>query len=330
MCIMLALIFSLLQAFSGAPQDDPWTSPLTPAEDPAFTAELWETPGHWEGRPDEEWLRHIQRSEVVAVSFNRGGSSVSLRLTFKDGSMAAFKPDQHHEQTVPRFEIAAYRLNRMLGLSRVPPATWRRFSKSELLERLDAKSRFSVNRILEEVKWDKDGTVAGEVSVWIPVIRPLHLETFEFRRKWVRWLAPYDYLWQEEYSLAAQISNMILFDFLLNNPDRFTGNNTQADGRMKRLFYMDNTYAFYPNGEGTPTCRQYMRTARRYSEKMIRNIRRMDLRQVRAEVAESGGAPWPLLKDNEIDALLERKEFLMREITRNIAHFGWEKTVVFP
>lgn len=327
---MLVYILLLLQAFSGTPRADPWTSPLTPAEDPAFTAELWETPGYWEGRPDEEWLRHIQRSEVVSVSFNRGGSSVSLRLTFKDGSRAAFKPDQHHEHTVPRFEIAAYRLNRMLGLSRVPPATWRRFSKSEIFERLDAKSKFAVPRILEEVKWDQDGTVAGEVSVWIPVIRPIHLETFEFRRKWVRWLAPYDYLWQEEYSLAAQISNMILFDFLLNNPDRFSGNNTQADGRRKRLYYMDNTYAFYPNGRGTPTCRQYLRIARRYSEKMIRNVRRLDLHMVRTEVADPGGAPWPVLKDIEIDALLQRKENLLREITRNIAHFGWENTVVFP
>jgi len=327
---MTALLFSLFQVFWSGPAADPWTMPLTPAEDPDFTAELQETPGFWFGRPDEEWLRQIQRGEVVSVSFNRGGSSVSLRLTFKDGSMAAFKPDQHHEQTVPRFEIAAYRLNRLLGMSRVPPATWRRFSRAELLERLDAKSRVARGRLLEEVQWDKDGTVAGEVSVWIPVIRALPLETLEFRRKWVRWLAPYDRLWQEEYSLAGQISNMILFDFLLNNPDRFTGSNTQSDERMKRLYFMDNTYAFYPSSEGTAVGRQYLRISRRYSEKMIRNVRRLDLRLVRTEVADPGGAPWPILRDEEIDALLQRKEYLMREITRTIAHYGWEKTVVFP
>jgi hypothetical protein len=327
---MLTLLLSLLPLMWTAPQADPWTAPLVPAEDPAFTAELQETPGFWEGKPDEVWLRHVQRSELASVSFNRGGSSVSLRFTFKDGTMAAFKPDQHHEQTVPRFEIAAYRLNRLLGLSRVPPATWRRISKAELLERLDAKSRVARSRILEEVQWDKDGTVAGEVSVWIPVIRHLPLETFEFRKKWVRWLAPYDYLWQEEYSLAGQVSNMILFDFLVNNPDRFTGNNTLADARLKRLYYMDNTYAFYLNGEGSAIGRQYIRVARRYSEKMIRNLRRLDLRTIRTEVADAAGAPWPILSDPEIEALMLRKDYLIREITRNIAHFGWEKTVIFP
>ena len=330
MCNMMTLIISLLQVLWNAPQVDPWTAPLAPAEDPAYTVELQETPGFWDGKGDEVWLRHIQRSEIVSVSFNRGGSSVSLRFTFKDGSMAAFKPDQHHEQTVPRYEIAAYRLNRLLGMNRVPPATWRRISRADLFDRLDAKSRVARNRIQEEVQWDKDGTVAGEVSVWIPVIRALPLETMDFRRKWMRWLAPYDYLWQEEYSMAGQISNMILFDFLVNNPDRFTGNNTLADERMKRLYYMDNTFAFYPNGEGSATGRQYLRIARRYSEKMIRNLRRLDMRTVRAEVADPGGAPWPVLTDPEVDALLQRKEYLIREITRNIAHYGWEKTVIFP
>ncbi|MBU1242867.1 hypothetical protein KJ612_06675 [Myxococcota bacterium] len=330
MCNMMTLLLSLLQLMWTGPQSDPWTAPLAPAEDPAFTAELQETPGFWAGKADEVWLRQLQRNEIVSISFNRGGSSVSLRFTFKDGSMAAFKPDQHHEQTVPRFEIAAYRMNRLLGMSRVPPATWRRISKAELFEHLDEKSRIARNRILEEVQWDKDGTVAGEVSVWIPVIRAMPLETFEFRRKWVRWLAPYDYLWQEEYSLAGQISNMILFDFLVNNPDRFTGNNTLSDERMKRLYYMDNTYAFYPSGDGSSSGRQYLRIARRYSEKMIRSLQRLDIRTIRSEVVEAAGAPWPILGDEEIEALLQRKEYLIREITRNIAHFGWEKTVVFP
>jgi len=327
---MTYLFLSLLQVLWNGPQADPWTTPLAPAEDPEFTAELQETPGFWDGKADEVWLKHIQRSEIVSISFNRGGSSVSLRFTFKDGSMAAFKPDQFHEQTIPRFEIAAYRLNRLLGLSRVPPATWRKISKSFLLDHLDAKSRVARNRILEEIQWGQDGTVAGEVSVWIPVIRPMPLETSEFRHKWMRWLAPYDYLWQEEYSIAGQVSKMILFDFLVNNPDRFTGNNTLADERMKRLYFMDNTYAFYPSGEGTATGRQYLRMARRYSEKMIRSLRRLDLRTIRSEVADPAGAPWPILSDSEIDALMLRKDYMIGEITRNIAHFGWEKTVVFP
>jgi len=321
------LVFSLF--FMGATPEDPWSLPLTPAEDPAYTAEFQETPGMWAGRADEEWLREIQNSEIVSISFNRGGSSVSLRLNFANGSSAAFKPDQFHEQTVPRYEIAAYRINRLLGLSRVPPATWRVISKKEIFEKLDKNSRPYRRRIEEETVWRKDGTVAGEVSVWIPVVRILPLDTAEYRRKWVSWLAPFDAMDRESYSLAGQISIMNLFDFLMNNPDRYTGSNTMTDERMRHLYFMDNTWACHPSPDGSTIGKVYLRLTRRYSERMIRSLRRIDEAALRRHVLEPS-APWAILDDREIQALLARRDLMLREITRNIAQYGWEKTVIFP
>ncbi len=315
--------------FLGAPPVDPWLVPLVPAEDPSYTAEFQETPGVWANRPDEEWLREIQTSEIVSIAFNRGGSSISLRLQFANGASAAFKPDQFHEQTVPRYEIAAYRINRLLGLSRVPPATWRVLSKKEIFDKLDKNSRPYRRRLEQETAWREDGTVAGEVSVWVPVIRYIPLDTAEYRRQWVRWLMPFEVLDRNSYSLAGQISIMNLFDFLLNNPDRYTGNNTIADERMRHLYFMDNTWSFYPAPDGSTIGRVYLRLTRRYSERMIRALRRFDESAVRKHVLDPS-APWVIIEDREIAALMARRDLMLREITRNIAQYGWEKTVVFP
>lgn len=322
-------MFAVLLFCLGAPDENPWNVPLTPAEDPEYTVEFQETPGYWEGRPDEEWLRFIQTAEIVSIAFNRGGSSISLRLYFADGRSAAFKPDQFHEQTVPRFEIAAYRINRLLGLSRVPPATWRILSKKEMFEKLDKNSRAYRRRIESETIWREDGTVAGEVSVWIPIIHYFPLDTAEYRRKWVAWLAPWMTLDKASYSLAGQISIMNIFDFLMNNPDRYTGNNTLSDKSMRHLYFMDNTWACYPKPDGSSIGRVYLRLTRRYSEKLIRNLRRIDETTLRKHVLDRH-APWAILTDKEIEAMLARREMMLREITRNIAQYGWENTVIFP
>jgi hypothetical protein len=110
------------------------------------------------------------------VKFNRGGSSVSLRLDFEGGGRAAFKPDQTNLQSIPRREIAAYRVSRLLGLEAVSPAVGRRFKLSELLEKLDAGSRDMAARIATEAVVDAEGMVTGELSWWIPVITDAVIE----------------------------------------------------------------------------------------------------------------------------------------------------------
>ena len=44
----------------------------------------------------------MQAGQVKSLKMNRGGSSISLRVEFADGSRAAFKPQQSNPQTVPR------------------------------------------------------------------------------------------------------------------------------------------------------------------------------------------------------------------------------------
>ena len=96
-------------------------------------------------------------SAIARVKVNRGGSSLSFRVDFADGSRAAFKPAQTNLQTIPRKEVAAYRLNRLLGMNAVPPALPRDVSREELLDRLHPESAASLPRIQAETIFNPAG-----------------------------------------------------------------------------------------------------------------------------------------------------------------------------
>ncbi len=135
---------------------------------------LQDRPGYWNGVPDEVLLRRIQTRRILRVTVNRGGSSVSLRLHMEGGVSAAFKPDQIYKQSIPRKEIAAYVINRLLGFARVPPATYRVVPVRELFAKLEA-ARWRRRWLRRAILPDAHGNLAGEVSYWIPRLAHLPL-----------------------------------------------------------------------------------------------------------------------------------------------------------
>src|SRR5215470_10006053 len=145
------------------------------------------------GIKDEILVEPLLTHEVTRVKFNRGGSSISLRLDFEGGWRAAFKPDQTNEQTVPRKEIAAYRVSRLLGLEAVAPAVGRRFPLKELVEKMDDGSRDVIPRLI-------DAKIEGQP-----------IDSTDGMAAWHRYLAvgaaePYS-----ARALLPQISNMVVF-----------------------------------------------------------------------------------------------------------------------
>src|SRR5579883_2420375 len=96
--------------------------------------------GTFLGMSDEILIERMRKAEVRSLRFNRGGSSVSFRAEFKDGSRASFKPTQTNPQSVPRKEVAAFRISRWLGISLIPPATLRALSQQDVLTKLAGDS----------------------------------------------------------------------------------------------------------------------------------------------------------------------------------------------
>lgn len=290
--------------------------------------------GYFLGVKDEILLAPLLEGEVTRVKFNRGGSSVSLRLDFTGGGRAAFKPEQTNLQSVPRREIAAYRMSRLLGLESVAPAVGGRFKLQDLLDKLDAGSRDMATRIATEVVVDADGTALGSLSWWIPVIVDAQIEGVridapEGVAAWRNHLlagAP------EPYSarhLLPQISNMVVFDFLINNPDRFSGSNAKASPDGRTLFFMDNTLSFGA-GEGAIKVRSYLEKSQKFSRALARRVRELDEDAVREAMTRDTEPYDRLLSDGEIAAMMNRRDQLVAFWDALSAEQGAAQVFVYP
>jgi hypothetical protein len=287
-------------------------------------------PGYWNGIPDKVLLKRIQTQPIKRITFNRGGSSLSLRLRLADGSSAAFKPEQIHTQTVPRKEIAAYRINRLLGLSRVPPATWRVLTWRDLYSRIDPREKRFFFRFKKEARFRKGGKLVGEVSWWIPKIRYIPIDKWKVRKRWHQWLKAYKRLPSKYVEVTAQLSVMLLYDFMINNPDRFSGFNTMGTPDTKFLYFMDNTYSFFPSPRGGKNARTGLERVQRFSRKFFKNLKALTYERLKRGMAQEVGAPMPLLSEREMRMVIARRNHAIQHINWVIARYGWEKTMVFP
>jgi hypothetical protein len=286
----------------------------------------------FDGVSDERLLAPLRDSALARVRVNRGGSSISLRLELANGAMAAFKPEQINLQTIPRKEVAAFRLNRLLGLSAVPPAIGRKFALTELLARLTPSSLPSAARLQAEVI-AHDGWVAGELSWWIPVIDHatvdgLLIDSSDGIARWTQYLTAGEPVPYAESLMIAQISDMLVFDYIINNPDRWSGSNSRCSPDQRVLYFMDNTMSFAPNpGEKAFSSLQ---KAQKFSRSLVESLRNLSEASVRAALAEDTG-PWPeLLTDDEIPSILYRRDRALAYIDQLTALHGPEKVLVFP
>ena len=123
------------------------------------------------GAPDRVLLAPIGAAPVSRVRPNRGGSSLSLSIEFANGSRGSFKPQQVFRQSEPRREVAAYRIDRLLGIGHVPPSKPIAFALADLLAVTDPDVRTYTTSRIEKEAIPFDGELRGMISWWIPEIR---------------------------------------------------------------------------------------------------------------------------------------------------------------
>lgn len=305
----------------------------TPVERPRRPAPIVSRPGYFLGFEDEALLAPLREAKVTRVKFNRGGSSVSMRVDFASGARAAFKPDQTNLQSIPRREVAAFRLNRLLGLSSVSPAIPRAIPKAELIAALDPESRGLLPRFNAEVIV-RDGLVSGSVQWWIPEIKdatigPYKIDSTDGIVTWKRHLTVDEPMPEEWRPMLAQISTMVAFDFLIDNTDRFSGSNTKGspDGRL--LYFMDNALSFFALPEGHEKVRIYLKRCQRFSRALYGALKALSREQVVEAMTRDTGPYARLLTEAEIDAVMKRRDYLVAYIDELIAAHGEEAVLVF-
>jgi hypothetical protein len=309
--------------------------PVSPrTELPLVAVEDDKGDGTFLGVSDEELLAPLRAGTPVKVKFNHGGSSISLRVDFDNGARAAFKPQQTNLQSVPRREVVAFRLNRLLGLSSVPPAIGAAFSMDELLSVLHPESMSYRPRLQAEMV-QTSGYVRGELSWWIPVIDRgkvggYEMDSMEGIVTWKRYLSLDGRIPDDELPLVRQISDMVLFDFLTDNPDRWSGGNARVSEDGSVLYFMDNTLSFGTSAYGRPKSRTYLERCQKFSRRLVERLRSLREDKLREELGKDMGPFDYLLNDEEIVALMSRRDQALKYIDGLIKSYGESRVLAFP
>ena len=286
-------------------------------------------------QPDEALLAPLRDGKVGRVKFNGGGTSLSMRIEFEDGSKAAFKPDQVHRHSNPRKEVAAYRIDRLLHLGRVAPAIARSFPLRELSAKIASTHREYAPRLAEEAM-PKNGELRGELSWWIPVLGVGRIEgkykidSSEGVNRWKKWLKAGAEMPPDEVPMLVQLSNVTAFDFLIDNLDRWSGGNANTTEDGKTLYFMDNTMAFSLDREGHRKSHNQLERVEVFSRGLIGRLRKLDLARLRAVLDVDTGPYDELLTDEELAALLARRDVLLAYVDELIARHGEAKVLAFP
>ena len=287
------------------------------------------------GLPDEMLLAPLAATRVTGIKLNHGGTSLSLRLDFASGARAAFKPQQTHPQSDPRREIAAYRIDRMLGIGHVPPAKSATFAVADLVAAagLDVRD-YTEQRIMTEAI-AHDGKVSGEVSWWIPQISDMMIGSHRVDEPlgmadWVPMLQAGQPTPPEFANTVTQLSTVIVFDVLIDNADRWTGNNTKCSPDQRVLFFMDNTLAFSNFTLGHQTNLIPLQRISKFSKTFVKRLRTLTYASITQALAVPDDPLAPLLEPGEIRALLARRDHLLGYIDALSAELGENAVLSLP
>lgn len=285
------------------------------------------------GAPDAELLAPLAATPV-RVKINRGGSSLSLRLDFASGARAAFKPMQIHPQSDPRREIAAYRIDRLLGIGHVPPARSAAFAVEDLIAAADPANRSATASRIEQEGIPRDGKLCGELSWWIPAIKRVriggrYVDEPDGEALWTEYLQAGAVIPGELRPTLAQIAAVIVFDVVIDNSDRWSGNNTQGSPDDRILYFMDNTLAFsqYTLGHTANLSRLYRIQV--FPRGLIGRLRTLSAEAVASALAHDD-VLGPLLGEAEIRAVMSRRDHLVEYVDRLIADLGEDAVLALP
>jgi hypothetical protein len=287
------------------------------------------------GSADEVLLQPLIDAAPARIKANRGGSSLSLRIDFASGARGSFKPEQIHLHSNPRRELAAYRVDRLLGIGRVPPAVARVFPAEQLRAAVDPSARGVLLPRIDQEVIARGGTIAGVVSWWIPRIVNATIDGFEVDSTegvvtWRRLLRVGAIIPERHREMVAQLSAMTLFDFLIDNTDRWSGANVKRAPDSPTLYFMDNTMSFTSDPKGHRRSRLYLERVQVFSKQLVQRLRTVSEVQLRADLEVARGPLSSVLTDVEIKAFGARRDAALDYIDRLVARHGEQAILVFP
>ena len=256
-----------------------------------------------------------------------GHTSVVFRMRLEGPATAAYKVASNSFPRAHLAEIAAYRVALLLGLDNVPPAVLRRVARDKIDARMHRDYKQRWRALQGEVRWLEGGIAEGAASVWVFGLRSFRLEQEQTR--WRAWLRGNTEIPKERLALARDLSNMVVFDYLVGNRDRFSGSNMKVLPGAGRLVLLDNDHAF-PLAQSDVSYSDFLleslKLTERFSRSTVERLLALEESDLRAEL---GASPRPLLTHDQINGLMERRAILLSYVARLIEERGRDAVLYF-
>jgi hypothetical protein len=264
----------------------------------------------------DAWKRGANESPAVAFA-SVGHSSVVLKTRLASGTRVALRPRTTSSPRGYLAELAAYRVAVALGIDHVPPVVFRRLSRRELAEKLEADDA-ERERILGAIAWERDGASPCAAVAWIDGLQDGDLER---TATWMRWLDGRSSPPQDREALADDLARTIAFDYLIGNIDRFSGGNLKLDRAGMRLVTRDHNLAFIAPlpAHHRDALRERLDRTARIPTAFAGRLRSLSSSDWRALLGSTDGeTDEPLLNARQLEEFLVRAEELRRWSTRSL------------
>ncbi len=320
-------------------------SATAPAPTPKLTP-----PTNLFGVQDEPIREALAQGPIQKVERGRGGRSLAFKITLADGTQGYFKPEQTFSAAHWYAEVAAYHLDRELGLGRVAPVVSRRIAWTDLKRAAGSDER------IEELIIDKDGFLRGAFIWWVPGdLVPLSLS-----RGWERWIRiePWSAtrispmtrpaVFREAIDMAKngqepltnfdtdrpiagrssqpgrsqELSDLTVFDYLTHNVDRWGGDNTNVRvlGRKGPLVFFDNAAGFPPVQQIGGIMESRLKVVQRFNKSTIDAVSNFNMAHYRKRLSEEPLTP--ILSEEQLEGLQTRQKALLDYIATLKERFG--------
>lgn len=304
------------------------------------------------GQPEGQRIEALRSGAIASATKGKGGRSLAFKITLEDSAEGYFKPKQSFSAAHWYSEVAAYYLDRELGIGRVPPTTGRTFAWAELEKAAGRDKRIG------ELAIAKDGTIPGAFVWWIP--EPL--ERLKLGRGWEQWIRvqkslpitpyqrPIDYRAdlngrpgvreatdpsrpmaraRNVEGRAAELSDMIAFDYLTQNVDRWGGNftNVRTLGKGGPLIYLDNGAGFWLGEQRLGLMEARLKALQRFRRSTVEAFRQLDVDRFAKRLATDPLAP--VLNERQLNGLKRRQQAFLAHVDRMVDRFGEDEALAW-